>query len=146
MVGGYPFGKLTREVYERAAEIMKEKERKKLLEWILQNEEGEDKGEKGERSKKKDWKWIERVLSDAERVQDGRKRLLIHAIIPYLITVKGLGDAEAEERCREWLEKTGVEYTKYRSLVRCEIRAVRRKKLRPMKKEKFRERYQDVRV
>jgi len=141
----YGFWKLTREVYERAMEIMREKERKRLLEWILQNEE-EDKGEKGEKGKKRDWKWIERVLRDAEKVQDGRKRLLIHAIIPYLVTVKGLGDVETEERCREWLERTGVDYARYRSLVRSEIRAVRRKRLWPMRIEKFRERYQDIRI
>ena len=145
----YGFWKLTREVYERAMVVMREKERKRLLEWILQNEDGEDKGEKGEKGekgKKRDWKWIERVLGDAERVQDGRKRLLIHAIIPYLITLKGLSDAETEERCREWLEKTGVDYAGYRSLVRCEIRAVRRKGLLPMREEKFRELYRDIRI
>jgi hypothetical protein len=89
--------------------------------------------------------WVEKILQHPDRISDGRKRLLLHIIIPYFISVKRLGEAEAEEKCRQWLEATGADYSKYRAFIRCEIRAVARRKLLPMRKEKFFSLYPDLR-
>jgi len=139
----YSIWRIPEHIYRNLLEMMKEKRQRKMLEAIITNELNE---KKKNEERKGTIVWIEKLLQNPGIVSDGRKRMLLHLIIPYLLTVKGLSEAEAEEKCRAWLEATGVDYGKYKSFVKCEIRAVARKGILPMRREKFMHMYPDLKT
>jgi len=68
--------------------------------------------------KGKKYKWIEIILKNPDKVQDGRKRLLWLAIVPYLV-LQGYNSAQIEDICRKWVENSGEEWkSRYGCLVR----------------------------
>jgi hypothetical protein len=123
--------------------ISKKRERKQIEELVNEEIEGENKVEKKPRGPNK-IKWIEQIIQQPEKVKDGRKRLLLHAIIPYFVTVKGMSEEEVMMRAGEWVEKTGAEINKYRSFIRCQVKLAKRKRILPMRKEKFFGLYADL--
>ena len=64
---------------------------------------------------------LELLLKVANRVRDGRKRMLSFLIIPRLLWL-GYTPEETEAWCKAWVEETGAEYRRYASLVRSMIR------------------------
>jgi len=79
----YGFWKMPKHIYGTILTMIKERQRKELIESIL-NSLDDDKKEK----KRNRILWIEKILQHPDRISDGRKRLLLHAIIPYFISVK----------------------------------------------------------
>ena len=70
----------------------------------------------------KSYKWIENILNNPNKITDGRKRLIWLAIVPYLV-LTGHNEAQVEEICRKWIEKSGAEWkSEYRCLARCVFR------------------------
>jgi len=97
------------------------------------------------------WRWIENLLKNPEKVKDGRERLLWLAIVPYLV-LQGYSDAQIEDICRKWIEKTGETFkSKYRCKVRSMIKHCREherktgKKWYPISKSKLLEMFPDLR-
>jgi len=91
-------------------------------------------------------RWIEEVLERG--LPDGRKRLLALAIIPYLVNVLRLGDAEAEARVRGFLEACCRNYGRCEEVgarwIQYEIRRIRERGYGPIRYEKLAERYRDL--
>jgi hypothetical protein len=56
-----------------------------------------------------------------------------------------MSDEEAMMRVGEWLEKTGAQLSKYRSFIRSQVKITKRKRILPMRKEKFLSLYPDLR-
>jgi hypothetical protein len=81
--------------------------------------------------------WIEAVLRHPERVKDGRKRILYHLLIPYLITVKRMKPDDAMKRLIEWLEQTSADFRKYRSWLRSNVKLTAKKQIKPMSYQRF---------
>lgn len=136
----YPFLTLTPGLYKVVVERMERGRRfSKVIESI------EDGGRKrvGRTSK---ISWIEQLLQHPEPVTDGRRRLLIHVIIPYLINIKKLSKDEVEKLCCKWVKKTspkgGENY--YRSLIRYEVKVAGKKGLLPMRRDKFFKIHEDL--
>ena len=123
--------------------ISRKRERNQIEELVNEEIEEENKIEKKPRGPSK-IKWIEQIIRQPEKVRDGRKRLLLHAIIPYFVTVRGMSEEEAMMRAGEWVEKTGVQISKYRSFIRCQVKLTKRKRILPMGKEKFFSLYPDL--
>jgi hypothetical protein len=71
------------------------------------------------------YKWIKWILEHPEVIKDGRERLLWLAIVPYLV-LQGYNDAQIEDICQRWIEKSGAEWkSKYRCKVRSMIKHCR---------------------
>ena len=140
----YPIWKIPKGLFLDVREYIARKREQRLIEELINEEiSGEKKAEKKPRGPSK-VKWIEEIFQTPERVRDGRKRLLLHVIIPYLITVKGLSEEEAMMCAGEWVEKTGAQLSKYRSFIRSQVKITRRKRILPMRKEKFFGLYPDL--
>ena len=140
----YPIWKIPKGLFLDVREYIARKREQKLIEELINEEiSGEKKAERKPKGPNR-VKWIEGILQTPEKVRDGRKRLLLHVIIPYLITVRGMSEEEAMMRAGEWVEKTGAQISKYRSFIRCQVKLTKRKKLLPMGKEKFLGMYPDL--
>jgi hypothetical protein len=88
--------------------------------------------------------WIESVLRHPERVKDGRKRILYHLLIPYLVTSKKMGLDDAMKKLTEWLERTGADARKYQSWLKSNVRLTAKKGIKPMSYQRFVEHYPDL--
>lgn len=77
----------------------------------------------------KGWGFVERLLS-AEGIPDGKKRILLFWIIPYLANVKGLSVDEVVARVQEWLSRQGGQKVLV-SWVRSDAELAKKKGIRP---------------
>jgi hypothetical protein len=50
--------------------------------------------------------WIENILNNPRKVTEGRRRIIMYALVPYLLNVRKLSPSEVEQICLEWVEKT----------------------------------------
>ncbi len=79
------------------------------------------------------YKWVERVI--AAGLPDGRKRFILYTLTPYLANVAGVGEREAFEAVRSFLEASCVNHGAcekvYDSWVRSAFRGAKRKGLLP---------------
>lgn len=74
-------------------------------------------------------------LLDATGIEDGKKRIIMYWIAPYLISIANMPKEEAINTILEWLSRQeGQRVPNY--WVRAEVEAVARKKLMPWKKDK----------
>jgi hypothetical protein len=81
--------------------------------------------------------WLESVLRHPERIGDGRKRILYHLLIPYLITEKKMSPDDVFRILCEWLERSGVDARKYQSWLKSNIRLTMKKQIKPMSFPRF---------
>lgn len=129
-----PFWKPPEDFLDTVFELMVEYAKKEEEEWKRRKKQNKQ-------IKVKEIKWIEWILAHPERVRDGRRRLLMYAIIPYLITVKGFSNVEVEKICMEWVEKTPkqdkMKNRYYDYLIKSEIKAVSKSGVLPMARKKF---------
>jgi len=140
----YPIWKIPKGLFLDVRDYIARKREQKLIEELINEElSSEKKVERRSRGPNK-VKWIEKILQAPEKVCDGRKRLLLHVIIPYLVTVKGIAEDEVIAQLSAWIERTGAQTSKYRSFIRCQVKLVKRKKLLPMRREKFFGMYPDL--
>ena len=77
----------------------------------------------------KGWGFVERLLS-AEGIPDGKKRILLFWIIPYLANVKGLSVDEVVSKVQEWLSRQGGQKVLI-SWVRSDAELAKKKGIRP---------------
>lgn len=81
------------------------------------------------------YRWVERIIERG--LPDGRKRFILKVLTPYLVNILSLGDEEAFERLREFIDNSCKNYGNcekiYDSWLRGDIRRVRSKGLRPAK-------------
>ncbi|NPA76280.1 MAG: DNA primase noncatalytic subunit PriX [Candidatus Diapherotrites archaeon] len=77
----------------------------------------------------KGWGFIERILS-ASGIPDGKKRIILYWIMPYLVTVRGLSVDEAVSRVQEWLANQGGQKVLL-SWVRADAENVKKRGVRP---------------
>jgi len=118
----------------------------------LMVEEREEQKKKAEEMKKKKRKakngriaWIEKILQNPAKVSEGRRRILMYAIIPYLLNVLKKPPNEVEEICLSWVERTprgddnGLRY-----LIKSEIKSYSQSGVLPMSKENFFERFREL--
>ena len=75
------------------------------------------------------WGFVKRLLS-AEGIPDGKKRILLFWIIPYLANVKGLSVDEVVARVQEWLSRQGGQKVLI-SWVRSDAELAKKKGIRP---------------
>ncbi len=75
------------------------------------------------------WGFIERIFS-ASGIPDGKKRIILYWLMPYLISVRGLPVDEAVARVTEWLARQGGQKVP-RSWVRSDAENVKRHGIRP---------------
>jgi len=87
-------------------------------------------------------KWIEEILQ-RKNIHDGRMRLLIFVVVPYLVQ-KGLEDSEIRQICERWISENNGEWTKYSSSVSWQINFCKKNEWRYMSKEKFLDRFRDL--
>ena len=90
--------------------------------------------------------WIEAIIGHPEMVKDGRRRLLLYVLIPYLVNVRELPPEVAVEVCRDWLSRTprGMD-RRNEYLIEYEVPRVAKKGVLPMARVKFLEKYPDLR-
>jgi hypothetical protein len=92
------------------------------------------------RDNREGYEWIEKVVEKG--LPDGRKRFILYALSAYLMNVKGLGEEEALQVVREFLENSrknfGMRDEVYESFIRGDLKRVRSKGLRPATLEKVR--------
>jgi len=135
---GYEVWRLPRNLYARVLEEMKSKVDADELIALHSDERRKRKGSNR-------IAWIEKVLAHPEKVHDGRRRLLMYAIIPYLLNVKKLPSQKVAEVCNDWVAKTprgddnGLKY-----LIKSEIKSYSRSGVFPMRYEKFRTVFQEI--
>jgi len=77
----------------------------------------------------KGWGFVERLLS-AEGIPDGKKRILLFWIIPYLANVKGLSVDKVVSKVQEWLSRQGGQKVLV-SWVRSDAELTKKKGIRP---------------
>jgi hypothetical protein len=88
--------------------------------------------------------WLESILRHPERIGDGRKRILYHLLIPYLITEKKMSPDNVLKILTEWLERTGADVRKYQSWLKSNIRLTIKKQIKPMSCPRFVDAYPDL--
>ena len=88
--------------------------------------------------------WIESILRHPERVKDGRKRILYHLLIPYLVTTKKIAPDDALKKLTEWLERSGADVRKYQTWLKSNVRLTAKKAIKPMSYSRFVEHYPDL--
>jgi hypothetical protein len=88
--------------------------------------------------------WIERILRHPHKVKDGRKRVLYHILIPYLVTVKKMSQNDAIAELANWLEQTGADTRKYQSWLRSNVKLTAKKQIKPMSYQRFTARYPEL--
>jgi hypothetical protein len=81
--------------------------------------------------------WLESILRHPESIKDGRKRILYHLLIPYLVTEKKMAPDDAFKRLIEWLERTGADIRKYQSWLRSNVKLTAKKQIKPMSYQRF---------
>ncbi len=81
------------------------------------------------------WAFIEAILK-LSGVPDGRKRIILYWIMPYLITVKGLDIDTAVSISKEWAKRQGAKILE--SWLRSDAENVKRKGLHPWSPSKVR--------
>jgi len=81
------------------------------------------------------WGFIESILK-LSGIPDGRKRIVLYWIMPYLITVKGLDVDTAVSIAKEWAERQGAKILE--SWLRSDAENVKRKGLHPWSPQKVR--------
>jgi hypothetical protein len=85
--------------------------------------------------------WLESILRRPESIKDGRKRILYHLLIPYLVTEKKMKPDDVFKELIDWLERSGADSRKYRSWLISNIKLTARKQIRPMSYSRFIEQY-----
>ena len=101
-------------------------------------------------------RWIEWILRNPEKIVDGRRVLLMYAIIPYLVNIRKMSvdlnrieESEVYNICMEWIRRTpendekGSE-SEYRSLIKSEIKSYVRSGVLPMSRKKFFSRFKEL--
>jgi len=90
--------------------------------------------------------WIEDIIEKG--LEDGRKRILALAIIPYLINILRLEDEEVKEKIREFLDASCKNYGRCDEIsekwILYEIKRIRSKGYGPIRFEKLTEDYKDL--
>ena len=85
--------------------------------------------------------WLESILRHPQNIKDGRKRILYHLLIPYLITEKKMKPDDVFKELIDWLERSGADSRKYRSWLNSNIKLTAQKQIRPMSYSRFIEQY-----
>jgi hypothetical protein len=85
--------------------------------------------------------WLESILRHPESIKDGRKRILYHLLIPYLVVEKKMKPDDVFKKLSEWLERSGADARKYHSWLKSNIRLTAKKQIRPMSYMHFVEKY-----
>jgi hypothetical protein len=85
--------------------------------------------------------WLESILRHPESIKDGRKRILYHLLIPYLVTEKRMNPDDVFKKLSEWLERSGADIRKYQSWLKSNIRLTAKKQVKPMSYSHFVEKY-----
>jgi len=85
----------------------------------------------------------EKLIERAGEISDGRKRILHFLIVPRLAR-RELPDAEIEERCREFVERSGGNWRAYAPSVRASIRRTKHGGFLPWRVETFIEKNPDL--
>jgi len=92
------------------------------------------------------YKWIEKIIEKG--LPDGRKRFILYVLSSYLVNVLSLGDNDAFERLREFIENSCRNFNNcekiYDSWLRGDIRRVKEKKLKPSSLNKIKEKDPDL--
>lgn len=87
------------------------------------------------------YQWVEKVLK--EGLPDGRKRFIFYVATAYLLTVKGLGEEEAMQIIKDFLEASCREHGKcdkvYDSWIRNNMKYVKQRNLMPTSLAKIQE-------
>ena len=85
--------------------------------------------------------WLETILRHPETIKDGRKRILYHLLIPYLVVEKKMKPDDVFKKLSEWLECSGADARRYHSWLKSNIRLTAKKQIRPMSYMHFIEKY-----
>jgi len=101
-------------------------------------------------------RWIEWILKNPDKIVDGRRILLMYAIIPYLVNVRKMSvdlnrveESEVYEICMNWIKRTpdndekGSE-SEYRSLIKSEIKSYVKSGVLPMSRKKLFSRFSEL--
>jgi len=88
--------------------------------------------------------WLESILRHPELVKDGRRRILYHLLIPYLVTEKKMSPDNVFNQLSEWLERSRADARKYQSWLKSDIRLVAKKQIKPMSYKRFIEKYPEL--
>jgi len=87
------------------------------------------------------YEWVEKIIERG--LPDGRKRFILCVLSAYLVNVKGLGEDEALEVVKEFLENSCRNYNNcgkvYESFIRGDLVRVRSKGIKPTSLEKLKE-------
>jgi len=140
----YEIWQLTKTLYSRVLEEMRERKEMEKLEEKLKFMDYTKKGNWRTRKIRKIW-WIEKILANPNKVTDGRRRLMMYVIIPYLLNVKKLPSEKVKEICEEWVRKTNRDDNGLKYLIKSEIKSYQNSGILPMAKEKFFETFKDLR-
>jgi len=81
--------------------------------------------------------WLDSILRHPESIKDGRKRILYHLLIPYLVTEKRMALNDVMKMLIDWLERSGADPRKYKSWLVSNIKLTAKKQIRPMSYRKF---------
>ena len=138
----YFIWKVPKKIYQRAVEVMKQEKmieeiKIKVLEDFIT----------GKKTKTNRIRWIEQVLQKPEKIYDGRRRLIMYVLVPYLLNVRKIPSEKVKEILEDWVNRTPYGMSSdIRSLIKSEINSYEiRSEILPMAKEKFFNRNPDLR-
>jgi hypothetical protein len=143
---GYTVWQVSKQLGQRVLEEMREREEREKVDQLIARELNGG----GNGVKKRRIAWIEWVLKHPEKITDGRRILLMYAIIPYLINVLKKDPNEVFDVCMDWVRKTpgndekGNE-SEYKALIKHEIKSYVKSGVLPMSRKKFFETFNHVR-
>lgn len=133
---------LPKPLFKRVLDEMRDRgEMESIMEELSSLEDKKPKQKRGKRIA-----WIEKILANPDKVVDGRRRLIMYVLVPYLLNIKGLSPEKVAEVCTEWVMKTpkGID-SAVRSLIKSEINSYVQKTVLPMARKKFFDMFPDLR-
>jgi hypothetical protein len=142
---GYTVWQISKQLGQRVLKEMREREEREKVDQLIARELNGG----GNGVKKRRIAWIEWVLKHPEKITDGRRILLMYAIIPYLINVLKKDPNEVFDICMEWVKRTPSNDEKgreseYRALIKHEIKSYAKSGVLPMSRKKFFETFRHV--
>jgi hypothetical protein len=89
-------------------------------------------------------RFVEWLEANADKLGDGRHRLIYKILAPYYITVAKLPRAEAEERMTTIIYQSGKDPARYRSFINSQVKRCLERRFKPMSLSKFFEENPDL--
>ena len=91
-------------------------------------------------------RWIEKILENPEKIHDGRRRLIMYVLVPYLLNLRKIQSEKVKEILEDWVNKTPYGMSSdIKSLIKSELNSyLRHPEILPMAREKFFERNPDL--